>query len=240
MIFSQDFYKKMPRFCEHYYWTDGNEYLNTVTSFIMTAFGIMGLLKSNNLIITNILYSFLFSNGFFSALNHWYAYEGWRYADSLTMILPVSIGLITIIYIYQVNNNLSNMSNIMLYILYPPIVYVPIIIHKYTNIFSTLFAVLTLLLTLFVPISRSLEQYNDINNKKIIDNSITNFYTGFIFFLIGALLWILTEPKCRCKSINIEIKKKLGGLGLHILWHLFAGYAFYLMIESFNTVLNIM
>jgi hypothetical protein len=32
----------------------------------------------------------------------------------------------------------------------------------------------------------------------------------------------------------------LGGLGLHILWHLFAGYAFYLMIESFNTVLNIM
>ena len=58
----------MPRFYEHYYWTYGNEYLNTITSFIMTVFGIMGLLKSNYLIITNILshiWILLILNNFF-------------------------------------------------------------------------------------------------------------------------------------------------------------------------------
>ena len=73
----------------------------------MTYFGLLGLLKYSENVIVNILYGFLVSNGFYSALNHWHGIEGWAYADSLTMILPVSIININNKFIYRISQNRS-------------------------------------------------------------------------------------------------------------------------------------
>jgi hypothetical protein len=234
MKISENFYKRIPRFCEHYFWNDGNEYLNTISSFFMTYFGILGLFKYSDSLMINILYGFLVSNGFYSALNHWYGIEGWAYVDSLTMILPVSIGLILIINLYLEYHKIAANYKMFFYILYPIIIYLPIIIHRYTNVFPYLFTIMALSLCLFIPVALSIKE-----NENILNLAIGDFIKGLLYFLVGAILWILTEPKCRCKETSIEYKKKLGSLCLHVLWHLFAGYGFYLMINAFDIIVSV-
>ena len=114
------------KFCESHLWTDKKEYLNTLSSLAITGFGFYGLFNNSPNFIINLLYSFLISNGIFSALNHWYGVDGWKYADGLSMLLSVSMGLLYLLNL-MVNYSLISSSILKLvYIFAPLILFIPI------------------------------------------------------------------------------------------------------------------
>ncbi|VVU94365.1 Ceramidase [seawater metagenome] len=239
MKFKKDFWLSTPRFCEHYFWESGNEYLNTISSLAITFFGLYGLLQYSTFFMVNLLYGFLFSNGIFSALNHWHGIDGWAYADALTMILPVSLGLILIFDMYNQFHSIIGISKIISFILYPLLIYVPIILHKYTDIFSYLFLVLALSLLSFIPVVLSIKNNVSPINAAIATSAMYRFLKGTFLVILGAGLWFSTEPKCHCPKTDPEKKKRLGKLCFHVMWHIFAGWGFYLMISAFDIVQKI-
>ncbi len=239
MKFSKDFWLCTPRFCEYYFWESGKEYLNTISSLAITFFGLYGLLQYSPFFMVNLLYGFLFSNGIFSALNHWYGIDGWAYADSLTMILPVSLGLILIFNMYNQFHSVVGIGKIISFILYPMLIYIPVILHKYTNIFSYLFLVLALSLLSFIPVVLSIKnKLTPISavSAALAGSAMNKFLKGSVLVIIGAILWFSTEPQCQCKETDPEKKKRLGKLCFHVMWHILAGWGFYLMISSFDMV----
>lgn len=240
MKLSDDFYNSVPRFCEYYFW-DKKEYLNTITSLAISFFGVYGLLLKSPFIVINILYALLVSNGIASALNHWYGNKGWRYVDSLIMLISVIIGIVLIICLYLQFHTLTILPvyKLITYLFISVLIYLPIVLHKYTSVFDYLFLFLSLSLLLFIPVVNSIKPFVTIDICNVLNLAIIKFIKGALWVGLGAILWFITEPKCFCTTVSDETKSHLGGMFFHILWHFFAGFGFYLMINSFNMVQSV-
>jgi hypothetical protein len=235
---NKNFYDKTDGFCEKYLWDNKKEYLNTITSLIISYFGLFGITQNDSNFNTDVLYSFLIVNGAFSGLNHWYNYKGWSYLDGITMMLPVTFGNLVIYKFFL--NELSSDKNIekLFYILYPTSAYLVLTLDLFASNFKYIFLGLSLALLGFIPLAIEYKGKYDLDyQKSCIDDIIANFIKGVLFVSIGAGLWFYSEPKCENKNIDPKIKKKLANMHLHSAWHIFSGYGFYLIIYS-NDMIN--
>lgn len=223
----KNFFKKIETFCEGH--IHEKEYINTISALFISYLGYYGINKNNDNII-NLLFSLLFSNGIFSALNHYYNVEGYSYLDGLTMILPITIGNL---HIYQLFlKKLSSWDNIykLFYLIFPSLTYLSITIQAFTKHFDYLFLSLSLLLIGFVPL------INNYSNEYHIVLIKENFIKGCLFIIIAAGLWFYSEPKCVSKNVSKKQKKKIAKLHLHGIWHILSGYGFYILIHCMNLI----
>jgi len=225
------FFSETKCFCEGKLYN--KEYVNTITALVISFFGFYGINK-NNANNINLLYSLIFSNGISSSLNHYYNLEGFSYLDKITMILPINLGNL---YIYEFYlKKLSKWENIykLFYLLFPSTLYLTLVIDNFTKYFDYIFLFLALLLIGFIPL------INNYGNKYGFDKCIkkirNNFIKGALFVIVGAGLWWYSEPKCKNPKVPEKVKKKLAKLHLHGIWHILAGYGFYLIIHSINMI----
>ncbi len=239
-IFKIDEFKsEVDKFCESHLWEDKKEYFNTLSALVISGFGFYGLSNNSSNFIINLLYSFLISNGIFSALNHWYGIDGWKYADGLTMLLPVSIGLLYLLNFMTTYSLISGSILKLVYILAPLILFIPIFMEKYSNIFEIVFLIISLSLLSFIPIALKIKNLVLQKNHYIIDFALQRFKRGALFVVIVAILWFGSEPFCKCQDISNRTKKLIAMTCTHVFWHIFSGYGFYLMIDSFDRIASL-
>ena len=232
-----DFNQKQKGFCESYLWKSEREYINTFSSLFMSYLGIKGINQKDNSLSDNFLFSCLFVNGIFSGFNHWTKKKGFSYLDGLTMIIPVSYANLIIYEFYlkeiSKNDGLKKLYNL----LFSSIITVPLVLSEFSKYFNYVFLVLSLMLTgFFYVLNQYRNTLTDQEDLDCIDNINACFGKGVLYVIIGAGCWFVSEPKCQNDKISQETKEKLARLHLHFVWHIFAGYGFYLMIHSFKMI----
>ena len=234
-MFNNNFWNNVPRFCEHYFWNDGKEYMNTLSALFISGLGLYGLYNNSPSFLINLLYSFLILNGIFSSLNHWYEVEGWSYADGATMLLPVTLGIILISNMYFDYFKIKGTLNIIRYIIYPILIFIPLFLQIYTNYFIQTFLFLSLLLFSFIPVVLKIGKNKNMNFSK----EIKLFLKGAGLVIIAAGFWFYTEPICLSKVSNPNLIKFYSKLFFHVIWHILSALGFYFMIDSFDNFLKV-
>jgi hypothetical protein len=208
-------------FCEAKLWNGPPEYINSLTSIIISIIGIYGLINNhhNNYNIY-LLYSSLIINGITSFFYHWNNQLGWGLLDRFSMILiaisSIYGGFIELSYLYKLNNN-SKKIFALLSILYFTIL-LTVCGLGYEEIFNTLFGIF---LALIIFSMYLINKKADIINSQI-HKLIKNGIIGIILITIAGISWILIEKLCN----TVSIMKYLQG---HAIWHIFVSFGGYLI-----------
>jgi hypothetical protein len=220
-------------FSEIYLWKNKKEYISTISSLWMTYLGYIGLTNDNSM---KIIYNLLFSNGIFSALMHYTKKEGWGHLDGMTMILAVSLGNFELTNFFMKHLNKKKIINKLYNIIYPTIIFAPLVINKYMkNKFDIIFLILSLQITMFIPL---MKKYRNLFTEKYQIDCLTNilkcFKQGAKIVVLAAIIWAPAEIISRNNKIDIKIKKMIAQFHPHSIWHILAGYGFYKIIFSIH------
>jgi hypothetical protein len=224
------FNTKLDGFCEATIYGNQPEYMNSITSLIMTIVGFFGIFNNkHNCQNIYMLFSALFLNGFSSFMYHWTAYYGWGLFDAMTMnlivIYGVSSSLDEIKHLYNFNhrNILFNLIPVAYYMMMivPPCVGGDTPFRVLFGLFLG-FIVFSLLL-----IHNKLEHIRGLDHRLLHDA-----YKGIIYIALAGGFWITTEVYCD----SFWFVKYLQG---HTLWHLFVSYGGY-QVGQLLTALHIL
>jgi hypothetical protein len=195
------------------------EYYNSFSSLFITYFGLLGLYKTNNDLMIQIIYALLSVNGISSFMYHWTGNIGYALYDEYPMILALFLGNIYVENLipsyYKKSKILFNINLMIIYLVID-------VMENQRLIFPYYFA--SGLIIVLYNIHRLV---NNIYYKSIINHSYnTNYYIYVI--ISSAITWGLTE--INCNSNNRILYDRLYLIG-HPMWHFMISYGFYNLIQ---------
>jgi len=197
------------------------EYYNAFSSLFITYFGLLGLHKTKNDLIIQIIYSLLIVNGISSFMYHWTGNFGFALYDEYPMIISLFLGNI------YVDNLLPSKHKKFKIIFYTNLMIIYLVINVMEDqrlIFPYYFAggLLTVLYNIY-----SLVNYY----KTSLYNTI--YYIGVI--ITSAIIWGSTELNC---GSNKYLYDKIYLIG-HPMWHFMISYGFYNLIQIVYNIKSI-
>ena len=197
------------------------EYFNAFSSLFITYFGLLGLYKTNNDLIIQIIYALLSVNGISSFIYHWTGNIGFALYDEYPMILALFLGNI---YVESLIPSKYKKFKILFYVNLMIIYLVINVMEDQRLIFPYYFAC-GLIIVLY-NIHRLVKYY-----KNMIDHSYnTKYYIAVI--ITSAITWGSTEISCKNNRILYD---KLYLIG-HPIWHFMISYGFYNLIQIVHNV----
>jgi hypothetical protein len=206
-------------FCEHKML--GFEYLNTISSLILTITGLYGLSHKKNNEIQIALYGSFIVNGFGSVGYHSTNSIGWGLIDRMSMILiacnSLNLCLREIQKKYRhIRDNRFILLNVLIQ-LFTTTMMTFCGLHE-EMIFNILFGIFFVFLAVFVKNISSVRANNPIPIRKA--------QFGVICLITGALIWVVTEAFC-------EYVWQFHG---HAFWHLCCAIGGYHIISITDTI----
>lgn len=106
--------------------------------------------------------------------------------------------------------------SIIRYIIYPILIFIPLLIQNYSDRFAETFLILSLSLFFYIPVVLKIGSKSKINFNK----EINVFLKGAGLVIIAAGFWFSTEPTCLSDDTN-------------------PGLGFYFMIDLFDNTLKL-
>jgi hypothetical protein len=224
------FTTKLGGFCESLIFGGPPEYINSITSLIMTIVGFFGIYNNKHSCQNMyMMFSAMFFNGFASFLYHATAFYGWGIFDAVTMILiavyGVNSALENIIYLYKFNHQ-NIMFNLVPCIYFTFMIVSPAV--NYDELFRILFAgFLIFILIILLLIHNKLEHIKGLDHRLLHDA-----YKGVGHIALAGFCWIGTEIYCN----SFWFVRYIPG---HPVWHLFVSYGGY-QVAQLLTALHIL
>jgi len=198
------------------------EYLNSISSILISCFGWYGLFYTPNAdIFIDTINSLIIILGIGSVGYHWTGNIGWGLMDEFPMILGVTIGTLYVDYIYRILNPYFTIYFKLEVLFYLAGVVLFLVVNgmsKYRYSFPENFGLLASIL--LYKIIRLLGIIKIDKRKEIIGKIIFSVFT----IISSVIIWSFTEKLCDYFNSYILL------IG-HPLWHLSIGFGFYNLIQ---------
>jgi len=188
------------------------EYLNSFSTLIMVYYGLLGLSKTNDILLKLINIMFIIT-GVGSFLYHWTGTYGFALLDEIPMIIIVF--LLNIKIETLIKNNKWIDLKLFIYLLFMTCIIINNTIKSQRLLFPLYFAIIFVFLIYKI--------------KLLTNNEIIN--KGIYIMLISAIIWIITENSCKYIKLYIFL------IG-HPLWHLGISYGYYNIINAIEDIDN--
>ena len=203
---------KIINMCERRMNPDSPEYLNSLSALYMcyiSYYYLTNTIKLSNTVL--IIYLLIFANGIGSFLYHWFAWYIFKLLDEFTMIIPIWIGICSIM------NDLNYKTEyIALFTLFNMFLIVFDVFMWFQDYFPLFFAAeMLLIIPLYIQ-----------SIKKIPDIQLVGL-KGIIICSCAGIMWFTIESNCN-KYLTFG----------HALWHIGMSNGLCNIIEYFNQVIN--
>lgn len=191
---------EITKFCEKKIYPNQPEYFNSITAIYISIISLYFLRRTHNLSNNTILvYYCICINGLSSFLYHWYSWYIFKLFDEFSMIIPIWLGISSIL--FDFNIPIPYIGLLTLYNIILLVFDVFVVFDNYFPIFLTLE-----LLLLFPLFYYSVKKYNKIRNFPTL---FKDGLIGITVCSVSGIIWFVTELKCN--------KYLLFG---HPLWHI--------------------
>ena len=208
-----DYNHVLYKFCERKLYPNRPEYLNAFSALYISAISYYMIIKTPNISKTSILiYWCIFTNGISSFLYHWYALYIFKLFDEFSMIIPIWLGVSTILQNLNYPGQyigIFTLCNIFLLVLN--------VFPWFDPYFGISFAIELLIL---VPLYYQALKYNDDYNQDGL--------RGIILCSGSGIIWTITEINCN--------KYLIFG---HTFWHIGISTGLSYIITYFTTLQNL-
>ena len=191
-------------FCERKLNPHQPEYINSISALYITAIGYYNLMKiAKKSVCLSLIFWCICMNGIGSFLYHWTGWYMFRLLDECTMIIPLWVGMVKILYDLNYSTywvGIISLYNILLLVLN---------IFIWFDYFSVLFA---LELLFIIPLYYQVYiEYNQSRNTIIRKYALfsNNGFKGIVICSVSGMIWIITELNCN--------KYLIFG---HAIWHI--------------------
>lgn len=211
-------------FCEAKLWNSKHEYINTLSSIVMTLISYYAIYYNDHTYLNaTLFFHSLAVNGITSALYHFYGSIGWGVADRISMIFVAHYATKIVIDVsYKIKNFSSFTRNILYCIadIYSIIITVICSLH-YETLFNFMFGLFLAIVLIFPAL-----EHNKIKAELTHTKHVYKYtWKGIMCIFLGCMYWIVTEGMCN----GFDFPKYLFG---HALWHIFLAYGAYLVVIS--------
>ena len=219
-------------FCEENY--QHNYYIaephNVWSSLFISLFALIGAYYGNP---TNenrflFIYGALFVTGIGSCALHATLSAIWQASDELPMLF-VTLSLLYTIIELKCPKGTYSMKGLN-YIFLIVAAFNTYIYFKYQQIYAVFLASYISSVAVVIWKSKVLLDDEDVKN----DASTSLWYQSFFtYIVVGSLIWLLDMNAC---DFFLPYYRQMGGATLHIIWHIAAGLATYLLAQSLSAM----